>query len=541
MWLKNIKENRDSYMYWGYIAIIGIIFYLMNCFTPLFSDDWHYCFIYGTTYRINSIADIIKSQYIHYYEMNGRLIPHIFVQFFDSIAGKECFNIINTIVFIIFIRLLCKTINYNKHYNDYTTLTLVTFCIIFLMPGFNYNYLWMSGSCNYLWSAVILLQFNLLLKNNIKNKYLYPFLFIYAIIAGWTHEGIVIGLAGGYFIYFMLYPKELIPHSRKILLTGLFIGIAFLVFSPASINRAISSGPKDGLSFISIIRHIIVSLTAMDNIILLPILILILIIKKINKSIYISIYFKENIVFIITIILNFIFILLTKHDTVYSRFGFELISLILIISLIHNHFLGNKYLYAINTIIILFLLFILPISYNNYKEYRNVVKQIKQIERKGIVQTKNIQEIIPYHLRRYLIHYYSFAYYKYYPPYDALITKYFSKESLIFLPQEFINDIQSHPEHYNKFYTTESLPFYAKRLEPECKSVNNVIYNLRTPHEDEIPFYHKPFAHNMSRYSCNTFEANPDYYSIVNINNISYLIVGKNKLIDNRIEHIIYE
>ena len=97
MWLKNIKENRTDYLYWGYLAIIGVIFYLMNCFTPLFSDDWHYCFIFGTTNPIESLKDLFISQYTHYFQQNGRFIPHVIVQFFDGIAGKEWFNIFNAI------------------------------------------------------------------------------------------------------------------------------------------------------------------------------------------------------------------------------------------------------------------------------------------------------------------------------------------------------------------------------------------------------------------------------------------------------------
>ena len=62
------------------ITISGIIFYILNHFTPLYSDDWHYNFIYGTFENINSLSDIIKSQYIHYFNVNGRFISHTIIQ-----------------------------------------------------------------------------------------------------------------------------------------------------------------------------------------------------------------------------------------------------------------------------------------------------------------------------------------------------------------------------------------------------------------------------------------------------------------------------
>ena len=103
MWLRSIKENKNSYLYWGYLLIIGIIFYLMNYFTPFYQDDFHYGFITGTSERIETIVDILKSQYTHYFTTNGRFIPHFFVQFFDGIASKQYFNLINSLVFITYI------------------------------------------------------------------------------------------------------------------------------------------------------------------------------------------------------------------------------------------------------------------------------------------------------------------------------------------------------------------------------------------------------------------------------------------------------
>ena len=73
MWLESIKENK---LIIATLVIMGGIFYLMNVWTPFHADDWHYCFIYGTTQPIRTIGDILTSQYTHYFEQNGRFIPH---------------------------------------------------------------------------------------------------------------------------------------------------------------------------------------------------------------------------------------------------------------------------------------------------------------------------------------------------------------------------------------------------------------------------------------------------------------------------------
>ena len=111
MWLKSIKANKWYYIY---LLIVACIFYAMNCYTPLYSDDWHYNFIYGTNKDINSFYDILYSQYIHYFQVNGRFIPHVFVQLFDGILGKQMFNVINTFVFVAYLCLLSYTIQPNN-------------------------------------------------------------------------------------------------------------------------------------------------------------------------------------------------------------------------------------------------------------------------------------------------------------------------------------------------------------------------------------------------------------------------------------------
>ena len=513
----------------------------MNYYTPLFSDDYNYCFIFGTTTPIKTIGDIIKSQYTHYFEMNGRFTPHFFVQFFDGIIGKSWFNIANAIMFILLLLLLCKTIsNTPKQY--YKIITLSILGIFFFMPGFNYNFLWMSGACNYLWCIVFILSFNLLLQKNIKKKSLYPLLFIYGIISGWTHEGIVLGLSGGYFTYYFKKPNELKITSRKILLLGFFIGMFLLIFSPGSISRF--SGSQAGTFNFSIFIHAMMSsLLNMDNIRLLPSLIIILSTLYFTNHLQLKEYFKANSIWIIAIIINFLFLLLTKHANAYSRFGFEFISLILIIKTIYQLNIPKALLHSTNIITILFLSFvILPLSAKNFHEFNHVKSQIEKNEKNGIILTSNIDEIIPYQLRRYFIHYISVVGLEYDTPFkgSGFINNYFNKNNLVFIPKDFYTDVTLNSNHYKNFHTTSKLTFYALKIEQNEK-INQIIYKLRKAKRDDIPLHHLPIAHLMERYTAESIHVDNKYYSIITIEETPYLLVGKNRLIDNRVEEIIYE
>ena len=138
------------------LLCIAAIIYGLNYFTPLASDDWNYVFIFGTDDKIQTLWDVFKSQYYHYFEMNGRITAHIITQTADGILGKGVFNIANTLVFLAFLYLIC--LNVTPERKVYPKLLLSAFVLTFLlMPEFNMAFLWLSGSGNYLWSAAVLL------------------------------------------------------------------------------------------------------------------------------------------------------------------------------------------------------------------------------------------------------------------------------------------------------------------------------------------------------------------------------------------------
>lgn len=42
-----------------FLAMVTVVMYLLNLFTPMFCDDWHYVYIWGTTIPIESVSDIL--------------------------------------------------------------------------------------------------------------------------------------------------------------------------------------------------------------------------------------------------------------------------------------------------------------------------------------------------------------------------------------------------------------------------------------------------------------------------------------------------
>lgn len=519
MWLKSIKANKGYYIY---LLIVACIFYAMNCYTPLYSDDWHYNFIYGTNKDINSFYDILYSQYIHYFQVNGRFIPHVFVQLFDGILGKQMFNVINTFVFVAYLCLLSYTIQPNNVL-CYKLVSFILF-LTFLLTGFSNSLLWMSGACNYLWVAVLLLLFNLLFNKNIVNKLLLPILFFFGIICGWTNEALVVGLGVGYFIY-LIYNRKKVSISQIVLLLGFYLGALMLVFSPGSINRA-SLSAGDVFSVWETFKSYLSALIAMNNLRIMFLLLLLLFIGGYNNWDKLKMFLMQNYVLFIAIIVSFVLVLLTKHDSPHSRFGIELFSLILICRWVGDNL--NYYMsHILNLITITICIFSLGYMSKAYMDYKNVIQQIT-IGRNKVIQTNKV--IHPHFFDKYIINtdFYTTTSSKW-------VANHFKTDDLIFLPEKFVEDVCENPGNYNEFYTFDDLWFYAKKVAEDIP-FGKVTFLLVPYDSNNIPFYVRPWASKIQRYSIPSVDAD---FNIVNFNGMKFIIVKKNMMIDDRVRDIV--
>ena len=231
--------NKESLLYYFFLIFLCVGVLVMNICTPLYSDDFHYKYIFEPDFLmqkpIESISDIIQSQFVHYFNFNGRFVPHFFVQLFDGLLGKRSFDICNALIFGLFLHML-NVVCCRKGFYLRGLLVSVS-CLFFLFISFKHTILWMSGACNYLWTSTFLLIFHFFLVRIDASKWVSPLFFIYAIFVGWTHEGFMLPACCGYLVYFLRHRAEISAH-KWVMLIGLFIGTALVCFAPGTLKRA---------------------------------------------------------------------------------------------------------------------------------------------------------------------------------------------------------------------------------------------------------------------------------------------------------------
>ncbi|WP_029903947.1 DUF6056 family protein [Prevotella sp. 10(H)] len=229
-----------------FLCAVSVLIFIFNYLFPNYVDDWIYSFVYGEypLRRVSSLSDIFIGQYNHYFKWGGRSVVHVIAQIL-LVLPPFLQDVLNTIVFLLFIFAIYRIANYNNKINAYLFI-FITILLWFYTPVLTHDILWITGSANYLWSCLLLLAFiypyYLTYRtehNKGKNKSLkfIGFLFL-GILAGWTNENMaaaMIFMTGVFCIYF--WKKNIMQKWAVSGLVGLCIGFIIMVAAPGNYVR----------------------------------------------------------------------------------------------------------------------------------------------------------------------------------------------------------------------------------------------------------------------------------------------------------------
>lgn len=244
------------------IAIVSIylFLYLLNYLHPMaFGDDYLYSFIWQgkpmsvpiseDAVRVSSWHDLFVSQWSHYFTWGGRTVAHVLVQFFVWM-GKDIFNYFNALVGTLLVAEIYWCINKGHISFDFNadTLCWIFFVIWAFTPGFTPVFFWLTGACNYLWTNVILIGFQIFYirkfyDSDFRSNYSIFFatgMFFGGIIAGWTNENSVcwiILVLMAFILRARKKDKEKVEAWMYIGFLGLIIGYLLLIFAPGNAAR----------------------------------------------------------------------------------------------------------------------------------------------------------------------------------------------------------------------------------------------------------------------------------------------------------------
>jgi hypothetical protein len=238
-----------------FFFVIISVFLALNIFTPLVVDDYIYSLLGKDGGHAQSIFDILNFCKSYYLDWGGRIISHFFAAFW-LFVGKPLFNIANTTVYIFFILLLQFHSTGSIKKINVSLFVLINVALWFLVRAWGQVFLWLDGSCNYLWTTTLVLLFLVPFRKksddanyNLNSAQAIGF-FVLSLLAGCSNENtgiaVLISLLGYFAI--KIFRKERILLFEIVGFIGFLIGYSVLVFAPGNEARFVGEGVTSSTS-----------------------------------------------------------------------------------------------------------------------------------------------------------------------------------------------------------------------------------------------------------------------------------------------------
>ena len=233
------------------LLLFAVPFLIRNLLLPMVGDDFSYAFIWdgehwgnlmdniGPRERINSLYDILVSQWSHYFTWGGRTPSMIFIQLFAWV-GKVWFDLANTFVFTMLMLVLywlaIGKVQSPAHHKG--TFLWVMICMLFGVIDYPSTMLWMTGACVYLWTGLWECLFLLPYVCANSRKNLSPMIAPLGLLAGWSEEaGSLITVMLTTFFLIEAWRQKRLERWMVVGFVLLLLGCGLLILSPGSLNR----------------------------------------------------------------------------------------------------------------------------------------------------------------------------------------------------------------------------------------------------------------------------------------------------------------
>lgn len=240
------------------LLIILCLMYILNVLTPLLSDDYFNAFVWpvglgmhsilpDTVRKVTNVSDIFDSLKAYYFSWGGRVFGQFFMDLFVW-KGKFFFNFVNAFMAVLLIAEIYWISHEGKITADFNCsyILWIFFALWSFNVGFIDTFLWLAGSCDYLWSMVMLLAFLLPYIQNYydtnsfrKEKLKYNiYMFLLGILSGCSRETLVflIILVLSYWL-FLCKKSDNLQSWKLFGLIGLCIGYGILLGAPGNFTR----------------------------------------------------------------------------------------------------------------------------------------------------------------------------------------------------------------------------------------------------------------------------------------------------------------
>jgi len=136
-------------------AVVFVLALALNAATPFIADDHTFAHIFRTSIRVQSLADIVRSQGVFYMTWSGRVVGGFFAQL-AVLVGKPTFNVMNSMMLVALVLLVYFNANGLRKIRV-SLLAGIPILLWFALPSFGQSVLFAAGATNYIWTSAFVL------------------------------------------------------------------------------------------------------------------------------------------------------------------------------------------------------------------------------------------------------------------------------------------------------------------------------------------------------------------------------------------------
>ena len=358
------KNTMKSYIIGLLLIPIICVFYVINSYTFLQSDDWAMrynvlgdkqyieTYHYASPEKVETIGDVFSMASRMYMEWGGGFVTYLEQGVFcGMIDSKLPFDIINTCVFLFF-TLLVYLVSKKIAIKQYTITSLVIFVLLFwfLAPVPNQILYWVVGR-SYLWGVVCLLAYLLVYFMTVHKNFAWwqkIILFLFVLLLG--HIGLIgpVSVCGALVIWYSFNIKEFKGNAIPLTL-GYGIGTLTNILAPGNFERL----QVDAVGTSSITLMTIVKTFFSYKVLYL--LLFVIVLMWLFRKEELKKFCKKNVLFLLALFWSVIAFSVVFRPSTRACVTTEVLSLLLLVS-ICNDYLNQKW--KIGIIAVLFAVFI---------------------------------------------------------------------------------------------------------------------------------------------------------------------------------------
>ncbi|MCI6086641.1 DUF6056 family protein [Selenomonas sp.] len=222
------------------LAVLGGLYYL-NHLTPWVADDFGKATGCAALTSFSSWWQNFCAFYLHW---GGRVWGEQMILVLLALPDTTA-DALNALAYVVMVLLACANIGGGR-WSFAGRFLFVNFCMLAFLPAFGQDFLWISGSANYLWASLLPLALLALCRRQdaasmtwLAHPVAWVGVFVLGVFAGWMNENVSVALLwilAGFAVHARLQSDHL-PGWVAAALAGTACGAALLWCAPGNFAR----------------------------------------------------------------------------------------------------------------------------------------------------------------------------------------------------------------------------------------------------------------------------------------------------------------